>query len=262
MFQQTSINTVDQTYPQPSSMLVHSQAPVSTLGNGYAGSSPRTSLQPPLTINTSPENEQNLAVSMSTINRPFSSSSSAAVTLPGHLPPTSTFIETRASSQECAKDPTSRSPLPISTAVELPEDHSIGSLLKIESVDQPINNARATPVPSLGSPSISVSDLLKRTSVDMSGDVNDGEALQRKKPRLDGRENVTGHVEGQLAVSGTDMEVSGPASKEADEESVEESDDEVIEIGPDGLRVEDDCMAALIEEVGENGDVKACKLCK
>jgi hypothetical protein len=92
----------------------------------------------------------------------------------------------------------------------------------------------------------------------MSGDVNDVEVQQRKKPRLDDQENVTEPVEGQVAVSGTDMEVSDITRNEEDEES----DDGVIEIGPDGLRLEDDCMAALIDEVGENGDLKACKLCK
>jgi hypothetical protein len=95
----------------------------------------------------------------------------------------------------------------------------------------------------------------------MTGDVDDSEAhQQRKKPRLDSRENVTDYVEAQVAVSGADLEVSSTTRIEADEKGDDESDDEVIEIGPDGLRMEVDCMAALIEEVGENE--KSCKLCK
>jgi len=266
MFQQTSINTIDQTYPQPSSTLVHSQAFVNISGNTYSRSSSRASLQPPLTINTSLENRQNLPTPMSgnlPQHRTFSSASANA-TLPGHLSPTpatGAFIETRASSQEHPKDPISRSPLPNSTSVELSEDRSIGTPASLLKNDQPINNPLAIPTPSFGSPSKSGPDPLKRTSVDMSGDVTDGEAQQRKKPRLDSQENSTEQVEGQVAVSGTDMEVSDITRNEADEEGVEESDEEVIEIGPDGLRMEDDCVAALIEEVGVNGDLKACKLC-
>ena len=244
MFQQTSINTVDQTYPQPNS----SQVLVNIPGDAHSPSGSRASFQPP-----SP---------MSAINLPqYHPSSAGAATLSEHLPPapTSASVETRVLSQGHPKDPTR----PNSPTVELPEDRNIGGpaiLLKNASVEQPTNNGHATPPPSFELPQKSGPDPLKRTSVDMTGDVDGGEGQQRKKPRLDSQENVTDHVEPQVAVSGTDMEVSNTTRIEAEEQSDDESDDEVIEIGPDGLRVEVDCMAALIEEVGENE--KACKLCK
>lgn len=40
----------------------------------------------------------------------------------------------------------------------------------------------------------------------------------------------------------------------------EECDDDV-EIGPDGLRLEEDCVAALIDDDDENESVQTCKLC-
>jgi hypothetical protein len=258
------MNTVNQTYPQPSSTL----APTNTSGNAYSRSSSR---QPPLIVNTSLETRQHLPTPMSGVtfpqqHLPFSSSSSAGSAPPEHLPPTpptSAFLETHALSQDqYPEDPTTQPSLPDTTApVEMPEDRSTGSstsLLKQTSDDQPFDNARATPTPSVASPPKSGLDALKRTNVDMSGDSNDSEAQQRKKPRLDGQENGAEHVERQAAVSNTGMEVDVISGKEEDEES----DDGVIEIGPDGLRLEEDCLAALIDEIEEDGDLKVCKLCK
>lgn len=41
----------------------------------------------------------------------------------------------------------------------------------------------------------------------------------------------------------------------------EGSDDEAIEVGPDGLRLVEDCVAALIDDDEENEEVQTCKLC-
>jgi hypothetical protein len=120
-------------------------------------------------------------------------------------------------------------------------------LVKQTSADQPLNNGAASSPASPPRP-----DALKRASVDISGNLSDGEAQQRKKPRLDDQDHDSERVEGQAPVS------SGASDPEEDDES----DAGVVEIGPDGLRLEDDCLETLIEEVGNNEGLKACKLCK
>lgn len=269
MFQQTLINAVNQPYQHPTSTLVHSQDLVNTAGNVYSRSRSRGSLQPPLT------SMENLPIPTSGIalpqHLPLPSSSSTGSTSPEHLPPTppaSAFLDAQSHDQH-TEDPTNQSSLPdlsyTAGSVEVPYDRNTGNstaLLKQtpvnELVNEPFNNPSATPAPSYDSLPKSGPDALKRTSVDMSGDPNEGEAQHRKKPRLDGQEHGAAQVEGQVAISDTGMEVNDISRNEEDEDS----DDGVIEIGPDGLRLEDDCMAALIEEVGEDGDLKVCKLCK
>jgi hypothetical protein len=234
---------------------VHSQTPTNGSPDPYSRSSSQRPSQPPLTVDTSLEIRSHLPSPSSGIATlpqygPFSTSSSAGSTPLPLTSPTTAFLETN--SQSTLIDQSQAV-----TSVNVPVDscdHPV-DLIRQTSTDQPLNNAASS---SCALPPRPSPDALKRASVDISGNLSDGEAQQRKKPRFESQDNDTERVEGQVAVSGKGEETDGAFGHEEDEES----DDGVIEIGPDGLRLEDDCLATLIEEVGTNEDLKACKLCK
>ena len=218
------------------------------------------------------DNGQHLPTPMSGINLsqqlPFSSSP-AGFQPPESLPPIppDRFIENHALPQEQPLNPTVISPLPNplqTTAPIEPLEHrrtdDPASPPNQTAMNQPVLYGHATPIPSVASPSKSGPDASKRTSIDMSGGSDGIDTHQRKKPKLDNQENCIERDEGQPAISGTSIDAIGISGNEDNDD--DESDDGVIEIGPDGLRLEGDCIAALIEEVGENGDLMACKLCK
>lgn len=74
-----------------------------------------------------------------------------------------------------------------------------------------------------------------------------------KKPRLEERMDVDGSVE--PAVDTKELPVASA------EEDPEDSEDEEVRVGPDGLRLVEDCLAALIGDDEENAEMKVCKLC-
>ncbi|KAG6890544.1 hypothetical protein C0992_000804 [Termitomyces sp. T32_za158] len=83
--------------------------------------------------------------------------------------------------------------------------------------------------------------------------INVEELPTPKKPRLEEQKNV-----GDSAKSAGDT---GELSLASAEEDPEESEDEEIQVGPDGLRPVEDCLPDLIEDDEENAEMKLCKLC-
>jgi hypothetical protein len=98
---------------------------------------------------------------------------------------------------------------------------------------------------------------VKRGSVDMS-DVHDTENQQHKKQRLAEPDPVAEQSATQdLPLGLNDM--TGTNDMEVDEES---DDDGVVEIGPDGLRLEEDCITVLIEDDDDDDTLQTCILCR
>jgi len=87
---------------------------------------------------------------------------------------------------------------------------------------------------------------LKRLIDEVSHDVLDHTEDSLKKPRLEIIKNETGND-----LVSTTME-----------EAVESDNDEVIEVGPDGLRVVSDCLESLLIRNAENDAVRTCRLCE
>ncbi|KAF5388127.1 hypothetical protein D9615_000482 [Tricholomella constricta] len=79
------------------------------------------------------------------------------------------------------------------------------------------------------------------------------EQHESKKPRLGEEVQADGVTP---AVAQTEPELAG-----VQEEDDEESEDGDIEIGPDGLRLVEDCLGALIDDDEENEEVQTCRLC-
>ncbi|KAG5342543.1 hypothetical protein C0989_000671 [Termitomyces sp. Mn162] len=75
-----------------------------------------------------------------------------------------------------------------------------------------------------------------------------------KKPRLEEENNADRSVE-------PDVETVESPVNSVREENSENSEDEEIQVGPDGLRLVEDCLPALIEDDEENAEMKTCKLC-
>lgn len=88
-------------------------------------------------------------------------------------------------------------------------------------------------------------------------DVRESENQEHKKPRLD--------EPGSLIEPAAAQDLTSDANNTAEANNMdidEESDDGVVEIGPDGLRLEEDCLLALIEEGEEDETLQTCMLCK
>lgn len=88
-------------------------------------------------------------------------------------------------------------------------------------------------------------------------DVRESENQEHKKPRLD--------EPGPLIEPAAAQDLTSDANNTAEANNMdidEESDDGVVEIGPDGLRLEEDCLLALIEEGEEDETLQTCMLCK
>ncbi|KAG6873767.1 hypothetical protein C0995_011586 [Termitomyces sp. Mi166 len=106
-------------------------------------------------------------------------------------------------------------------------------------------NATVDDPPPVAIVSISPIESLKRSSLTPE------EFPTPKKPRLEEQENVDSSVE---SIADT---VELPTA----EEDPGESEDEEIRVGPDGLRLVEDCLPDLIEDDEENAEMKTCKLC-
>ncbi|KAG5648990.1 hypothetical protein DXG03_000339 [Asterophora parasitica] len=76
---------------------------------------------------------------------------------------------------------------------------------------------------------------------------------ESKKQRL--IEDVAAPIEPKTE---PDLDVVAKCEEQADEEGSEEGD---TELGPDGLRLVEDCLAALIDDDEENEEIQTCKLC-
>lgn len=127
--------------------------------------------------------------------------------------------------------------------------HQGPDLRHVSTTQSPINvlqPSESTAPTDLHSGSEGVSPVgLKRSVDEVSHDVLDHIEGFLKKPRLEIIEDETGND-----LVSTTME-----------EAVESDDDEIIEVGPDGLRVVSDCLESLLIQNGENDAVRTCRLC-
>ncbi|KAG6866446.1 hypothetical protein C0991_003964 [Blastosporella zonata] len=99
---------------------------------------------------------------------------------------------------------------------------------------------------------------LKRLGISM---VNMEEFPTQKKPRLDAEVQKSDSSSTGPVTAVMDPPIATEEKKIDDDD--EGSDDEEVEVrtGPDGLRLVDDCLPALIEDDEQNGDRKRCRLC-
>ncbi|KAF9464471.1 hypothetical protein BDZ94DRAFT_496160 [Collybia nuda] len=96
----------------------------------------------------------------------------------------------------------------------------------------------------------------KRGSINMS-DTQDIGDQRYKKQRLEDSDLLTERTDGQDPAA----DVNDTARAEGMDVD-QESDDGVVEIGPDGLRLEEDCLSALIDDDDEDDTLQTCMLCK
>ncbi|KAG6821632.1 hypothetical protein H0H93_000141 [Arthromyces matolae] len=143
-------------------------------------------------------------------------------------------------------------PLPINAA----DNNEPTSPRPFEAIT-PINEGDALPIAIVSSPPTAS---LKRPSLSPS---NVDELPSAKKARVDsdvvndtkhaGQSPKAGHSPAEVAVEEGELE-------EVEEEE-EDSEEEEIRVGPDGLRLVEDCLPALIEDDEESEELKTCKLC-
>ncbi|KAF8812310.1 hypothetical protein BYT27DRAFT_6413485 [Phlegmacium glaucopus] len=119
-----------------------------------------------------------------------------------------------------------------------------GTSISAPVVSQPVNVALGLPV---SIPLHQVQSLKRGTPTQSEG--HHDEQLQ-KRPRLEGSQlELTTNIPIEFVADGTEDTI---------QMDVEE-DDEVIEVGPDGLRLVEDCIFDLFGE--EGGEGRNCKLC-
>ncbi|KAG6869265.1 hypothetical protein C0993_000018 [Termitomyces sp. T159_Od127] len=139
-----------------------------------------------------------------------------------------------------------------STNIPRDDMHESASPVALSEAVTPMNSTidAPSPVTIVSTPPI---ESLKRPSLSIS---NVEELPTPKKPRLEEQ----GDVDGSVELVG-DIVETPVSSAEEDPEDSEDDEDEEIRIGPDGLRLVEDCLPALIEDDEENVEMKICKLC-
>ncbi|KAG5639288.1 hypothetical protein H0H81_004949 [Sphagnurus paluster] len=113
------------------------------------------------------------------------------------------------------------------------DTESCGNVQVISTVQSPMHEAKCLKRPSSAISSVE-------------------EQHEQKKQRLEGQEST-----------GTETKLEPLAQRVQDEDEDEDgsSDDGEIELGPDGLRLVEDCLSLIIDDNEQDEDMQICKLC-